>query len=141
MANLPSKLDKIAFRTQFGTYQISQTWRIPLDISGSIPNNYFAYYGAGFTLTNELALARVYIENSAGLRAPFVAGGRLATYSPNYEIYDFASSEIVETDINYSDGGYDVDVLVYIINGTGGTLNLVTQTLYLVCEFYQAPVE
>lgn len=137
---MPYKIDKTSFTTQVGTYQVYETWKIPVVISGSIPNLNYNSYVAGFTFTQDNAKARAYVQNAAGLRAPITGGVRMSNYSPSYEIYNFASTEYIETDMYYLAGGDQVYVAIYIFNLTGGTVNLVTQTIDIIVEFYDGPV-
>jgi len=134
------KIEKTSFTTQTGTYQVYETWEIPISISGSMANGTTRAYVAGFTFTEDNAKARFYLRNSDGLKAPMTTGVRIATYSPTYEIYDFASTEVCETDVYYDNSGAEVYGAIYLINNTGGTVNLVTQEITMIAEFYDGPV-
>lgn len=141
MARLTYKLDKTKFSSQFGTYQVFQTWEVPVSISGSIPNLYYNLYQARFTFPNDNAKGRCFIQKSNGsLKAALDVGYRLQNYSPTYEIYDFTSSETFQTGVHYEDSGETLVVSLAIVNQTGGSISLVTQTLDIIVELYDSPV-
>lgn len=137
---MPYKLDKTKFANEFGLYQTYFYRQIPIQITGSLANNRFKRYQTVYNFTNEVALGRSWIENEAGLKAPFNVGTRLANVSPSYEIYDAAGNEVVQTDLHYEDTLGELVVTLLIINTTGATINLIDQTLTVTVEFYDVPV-
>lgn len=135
------KIDKTYFSSQFGSYQIYETWKVPLIISGSIANGHANQYQTNFTFTNDKARARVSIERAdTGLKTTMTAGSRLARNSPNYIIYQSASTEIVQTDVHYQSGGTVLTINFSIVNNTGASISLVAQQLNIIVDFYDAPL-
>lgn len=138
---MPYNLDKVSFANEFGSYQVYDTWQASLVISGSIPNLSYNQYQTAFAFDQDTARGRVFIQRpDTGLKAPFNVAVRLATRLPTYTIYQYASSETVQTSTTYDSNG-NLIINLYIINQTGGTVNLVTQTLNVIVELYIAPVE
>lgn len=137
---MPYKIDRTVYSSQFGTYQSYLTYVIPIVISGSIPNGFYNQYQAVFTFTADLARGHVSIQRpDTGLKAIFTNGARIQNVSPTYEIYRFASSEVVQTLTSYDSQGR-LFVNLIILNNTGGTLNLISQTLNIIVDIYDAPV-
>lgn len=137
---VPYKLDQTSFSSEFGAYQMYDTWQTNIAISGTIPNLFYNQYQVAFTFPLDKARGRAFIQRpDTGLKAPFNAGVRLETFLPNYTIYQYASTETVQTSTSYTASGTLI-MNLYIINQTGGTITLTTQTLNLFVELYIAPI-
>lgn len=142
MPNLPYKIDKTSFSSQYGAYQNYQTWKIPVTISGSIPNGKYNLYQAAFGFSQDNARGRAFLQRSDGsIRTQLNVGFRLSTFLPNYTVYQYASSETVQTSVYYGSGGDTFVVALAILNQTGVTVNLTTQVVDIIVEFYDGPVE
>lgn len=141
MANLHYKLDKVKNSSQFGTYQVFKTWVVPFPISGSIPNNFYNLYQARFSFPQDNAKGRCFLQRSDGsIKVPLDAGYRLARSSPDYVVYQTVSSEVAQTGVHYEDNGETLVASFAIVNQTGGSIALTSQTLEFVVELYTSPV-
>lgn len=137
---MPYKIDSTSFSSQFGAFQVYETWKIPVAISGSIPDGFYNQYQASFAFDQDTARGRVSIQRpDTLLKTVFNAGVRLPTVLPGLTVYQYASSETVQTSTTYNASG-TLFVNLYIFNQTGGSINLITQQLDILVEFYDAPV-
>lgn len=136
------KLDKTYFSSQFGNYQYFQSWRIPFTVSGSIPNNQLNRYQTSFGFSRDNALGRVFLQRADGsIKVPLDAGRRLSTLLPDYTVYQYTSTETVETDVHYQDSGEVLVLNLLILNQTGSTINLVTQQLEFIVDLYDGSIQ
>lgn len=134
------KLDKIAYTSQFNVYQMYESWVVPLQISGTVAAGTTKYYGAGFNFTGSPARGNVSIQrHDTGLRAPFNAGERLSRSSPTYIIFQTSGSEIIRTETTYPTAT-TFQVILYIDNNTGSPINLISQQVDIIIDFYIPPV-
>lgn len=137
---MPYKIDKTSFSNQFGAYQVYESWKVPVMISGTIPDGFYNQYQAVFVFDVDRARGRVSIQNpSTLLKTAFNTGPKLATLLPGLTVYTYASTETVQTSTSYNAAG-NLFINLYIFNETGGILNLVTQQVDILVEFYDAPV-
>lgn len=135
------KLDKISYSSLTNVYQVYDSWVAPIAISGTIAAGHINYYVVGFNFTDDAARGNVSIQNhTTKLRTPYNRGTRLATLLPDYSVYEYAASEIVRTEVRYPNPRL-MQIILYIDNSlSGSTLNLITQQLDIIVDFYIAPV-
>ena len=133
--------DRTHFTTQALRYYSVNKYKLTCLISGTLPDGQYERFRFSLDPRGSNLQARAFIRNAAGLTAPVTAGYVLAEFSPDFVLYQYASSEDVYTNQRFLDDGqtFIIDLLIY--NTTGSSINFISQSLDIYVEFYQAPIE
>lgn len=127
------KLDKVVHSTQFEGFRNYQspTGAISVPVvslgSGSTVN-----YSTSIPYTRAGTVATIYVENATN-KYLANAGTRAAG-----AVYQFTSTETASILVNYYSD--TIDVVLSIFNGTGGSINLIAQTITATTAQYDAPI-
>jgi hypothetical protein len=112
----------------------------PIDITATVvPNGSNTLFQADLPYSRTGTIANLYLQRpDTGLKVPANAGKRLATSLPNYTVYQYKSTEIVEIYIAYS--STTISIGLNIINTTGSSIILNAQTINAIAIQYDAPI-
>jgi len=126
------RLDKVLFSTLHESYKNYDTVSGSIAISGSIANGATANFTAVLPYTRTGTRADVYLDGHS-IKVLANAGDRATS-----DVYQFVSSETFATKVIYSTT--DITVTISIFNGTGGSINLTSQTITVSAVLYDAPI-
>jgi hypothetical protein len=127
-------LDNIIMSSLTGQYINYETLERDITIGGSLANGATALFTTTFEFSKSNSRADTYYtRTSSGRRSLLNAGTRV---NPN--VYTFVSTEVVETVLRYRDS--TITAGFSITNNTGGSINLVAQTMSMQAVIYNAPL-
>lgn len=104
-------------------------------ISGSVANGNTANFSVAIGFTRANTKGDIYIYNAATGNKTILKGNRFSTFE---NVYQFVSTEAVSRLVSYTSSS--VTVTVSVFNGTGGSINLTSQTLTVALALYDAPI-
>jgi hypothetical protein len=104
-----------------------------------VPDTGNAAFQGSITYTRAGTRADVYLQRTdTGLKVPANAGKRISTLNPNYQVYQFRSTETVEVYIAYE--ATTITVTLNITNNTGASITLIPQNILMSVVQYDAPI-
>lgn len=134
--------DRTQFTTQAFRYESFGKYVFQCNISGTLPDSTTKRFQLNVLFEHSRVQARAFITRpGSGLLAPLTTGGIIPNYDPDYEIYQYAGDETMYTDQHFEDDGEYYVVNVLIQNVSGAPINLISQTIEVWVEFYEAPLE
>ena len=125
------KLDQIQFCSEVDSYINYDTKTASMNVSGSVVNLGQATFSVSIPYSNPRTKADVYAKN-------LNTNIKMAVGSPRVHPYTYASFEIARLQSSYN--GTNITVTLTITNNTGGTINLVAQTIEISAVLVEVPI-